>query len=49
VPFRDGQQLYPIEAWAADGEQKRNITIHFERSTPDENINTAAEAINEWF
>jgi hypothetical protein len=49
VPFRDGQQLYPIEAWAADGEQKRNITIHFERSTPEENINTAAEAINEWF
>jgi hypothetical protein len=49
VPFRDGQQLYPIEAFAADGEQKRNITIHFERSTPEENINTAAEAINEWF
>jgi hypothetical protein len=49
VPFRDGQQLYPIVAVAADGEQKRNITIHFERSTPEENINTAAEAINEWF
>jgi hypothetical protein len=49
VPFRDGQQLYPIEAWAADGEQKRNITIQFERSTPEENINTAEEAINEWF
>jgi uncharacterized protein YfaP (DUF2135 family) len=49
VPFRDGQQHYPIEAWAADGEQKRNITIYFERSTPEENINTAAEAINEWF
>jgi hypothetical protein len=49
VPFRDGQQLYPIEALAADGEQKRNITIQFERSTPEENINTAAEAVNEWF
>ena len=49
VPFRDGQQLYPIEAFAADGEQKRNITIQFERSTPEENVNTAAEAINEWF
>jgi len=49
VPFRDGQQLYPIEACAADGEQKRNITIQFERSTPEENINTAEEAINEWF
>jgi len=33
VPFRDGQQLYPIEAVAADGEQKRNITLEFSRST----------------
>ena len=49
VPFRDGQQLYPIEAFAADGEQKRNITIQFERSTPEQNVNTAEEAINEWF
>jgi hypothetical protein len=49
VPFRDGEQLYPIEACAADGEQKRNITIHFERSTPEQNVNTAEEAINEWF
>jgi len=49
VPFRDGEQLYPIEACAADGEQKRNITIQFERSTPEQNVNTAEEAINEWF
>jgi len=49
VPFRDGQQLYPIEACAADGEQKRNITIQFERSTPEQNVNTAEESIMEWF
>jgi hypothetical protein len=35
VPFRDGQQLYPIEAVAADGEQKRSMTMEFRRSTPD--------------
>jgi hypothetical protein len=33
VPFRDGQQIYPIKAVAADGEQKRNITLEFERRT----------------
>ncbi|MFM7236728.1 MAG: DUF4912 domain-containing protein, partial [Cyanobium sp.] len=35
VPFRDGQQVYPIEAVAADGEQKRSITLEFRRSTPE--------------
>ncbi|MCP9772675.1 DUF4912 domain-containing protein [Synechococcus sp. Tobar12-5m-g] len=49
VPFRDGQQLYPIEAIAADGEQKRNITLQFDRSTPDDNTNPANQAIAEWF
>ena len=49
VPFRDGQQVYPIEATAADGEQKRNITLEFSRTTPDAKVNTREEAIPEWF
>ena len=49
VPFRDGKQLYPIEATAADGEQKRNITLNFERVTPEDNTNPASEAQVEWF
>jgi hypothetical protein len=49
VPFRDGQQLYPIEAVAADGEQKRNITLEFNRSTPEDNSNPADKAVTEWF
>jgi uncharacterized protein len=49
VPFRDGQQLYPIEAVAADGEQKRTITLEFRRSTPEDNSNPASQAVAEWF
>jgi hypothetical protein len=49
VPFRDGQQLYPIEAVAADGEQKRNITLEFRRTTPAANVNTREAAVPEWF
>ncbi len=49
VPFRDGQQLYPIEAVAADGEQKRNITLEFNRVTPEDNSNPADKAVSEWF
>jgi len=49
VPFRDGQQLYPIEAIAADGEQKRSITLEFRRSTPEANVNTREAAVPEWF
>ena len=49
VPFRDGKQLYPIEATAADGAQKRNITLNFERVTPEDNTNPASEAQVEWF
>ncbi|MFO7630085.1 MAG: DUF4912 domain-containing protein [Prochlorococcaceae cyanobacterium] len=49
VPFRDGQQLYPIEAVAADGEQKRSITLEFQRSTPEDNSNPASQAVAEWF
>ncbi|MCP9901412.1 DUF4912 domain-containing protein, partial [Cyanobium sp. Cruz CV11-17] len=49
VPFRDGQQLYPIEAVAADGEQKRSITMEFRRSTPEANVNSREAAVAEWF
>jgi hypothetical protein len=49
VPFRDGQQLYPIEAVAADGEQRRNITLEFRRTTPEANVNSLEEAVPEWF
>jgi hypothetical protein len=49
VPFRDGQQLYPIEAVAADGEQKRSITLEFQRKTPLDQSNPADQAANEWF
>jgi len=49
VPFRDGQQIYPIKAVAADGDQKRNITLEFERRTPEDNTNTASQAVAEWF
>lgn len=49
VPFRDGQQLYPIEAIAADGEQKRSITLSFSRSTPEDHTNPKEAAQPEWF
>jgi hypothetical protein len=49
VPFRDGEQLYPIEAVAADGEQKRHITLAFNRTTPEDNSNPADQAQLEWF
>jgi hypothetical protein len=49
VPFRDGQQLYPIEAMAADGVQKRNITLEFRRSTPEDNSNPVSLSLAEWF
>jgi len=49
VPFRDGEQMYSIEATASDGEQKRNITLNFNRQTPEDNSNPASEAPAEWF
>ena len=49
VPFRDGQQNYPIKAVAVDGEQTRNITLEFERTTPEDNSNTPEQAKSEWF
>ena len=49
VPFRDGQQLYPIVAISADGEQRRSITLQFERTTPEDHTNPASAATLEWF
>ena len=49
VPFRDGQQFYAIEAVAVDGEQKRNITLNFDRNTPEDNSNPSDQAVTEWF
>lgn len=49
VPFRDGQQLYPIEAVAVDGQQKRSITLEFQRNTPEDHSNPADQAASEWF
>ncbi|MFQ6540075.1 MULTISPECIES: DUF4912 domain-containing protein [Aphanothece] len=49
VPFRDGEQLYPIRAVAADGEQERSIRLEFQRRTPEAQVNTREEAELAWF
>jgi hypothetical protein len=49
VPFRDGEQLYPIRAVAADGEQERWIELDFQRQTPKARVNSKEEALLEWF
>ncbi|MGB7248371.1 MAG: DUF4912 domain-containing protein, partial [Phormidesmis sp.] len=49
VAFPDGQIDYPIQAVAADGEQSRSVSLHFERETPERNTNTQADAQDEWF
>ena len=49
VPFRDGQQVNPIRAVAADGEQERSIRLEFQRSTPEAQVNSKEEALMEWF
>lgn len=49
VPFRDGQQVYPITAVAADGEQRRSITLEFSRRTPHAAGNSQDDAVAEWF
>jgi hypothetical protein len=49
VPFRDGEQLYPIRAVAADGEQERSIRLEFERRTPAARVNCKEDAVLEWF
>jgi hypothetical protein len=49
VPFRDGQQVYPIRAVAADGDQERSIRLEFQRSTPAALVNSKEEAVLDWF
>ena len=49
VPFRDGQQVYPIRAVAADGEQERWVRLEFQRNTPEALVNSKEEALVEWF
>jgi hypothetical protein len=49
VPFRDGEQLYPIRAVADDGEQERWIELDFQRHTPKARKNSKEEALLEWF
>jgi len=49
VPFRDGEQLYPIRAVAADGEQERAIRMEFQRRTPEARVNSREEAQLAWF
>lgn len=49
VPFRDGVQKYPIEATDLHGDQRRNITMQFERNTPQDNTNPSDHAQSEWF
>jgi ABC-type phosphate transport system substrate-binding protein len=48
LSFQDGQLRFPIMAVAADGEQMRNITLNFNRTTPVRRTNTKAEAQDEW-
>ena len=47
--FPDGEQNYPIRALAADGEQRRSITIDCRRTTPHANVNAREDAVSEWF
>jgi hypothetical protein len=49
VPFRDGEQLYPIRAIAIDGEQQRSIRLEFRRLTPEAQVNTREQAQLAWF
>jgi uncharacterized protein len=49
VPFADGEQLYPIRAVAADGEQQRSIRIDVQRQTPEARVNSREAAQLEWF
>lgn len=49
VPFADGDQLYPIRAVAADGEQERSIRLDFQRQTPEARVNSREQAQLEWF
>ena len=49
VPFRDGMQNYSIQATFIEGDQKRNITMQFERTTPEDNTSPKDQPHKEWF
>mgnify|MGYP001284162136 CR=1 FL=1 len=49
VPFRDGIQNYSIKAVDNDGDQMRNITMKFERETPEDHTNPNEKSESEWF
>tara|TARA_Y100001968_G_scaffold216737_1_gene199481 strand:- start:669 stop:1754 length:1086 start_codon:yes stop_codon:yes gene_type:complete len=49
VPFRDGIQNYPIKAIDSEGKEQRNITMKFERVTPEDNTNPKDKLSSEWF
>jgi uncharacterized protein len=49
IPFHDGTPRFPIVAIAKDGEQTRQITLDFRRSTSDRHTNTKFEAQDDWF
>ena len=49
VPFKDGEQHYPIRAVAADGQQQRSVHLAFQRQTPEAKVNLPEEAEPAWF
>ena len=49
VPFRDGVQNYVIEAVECAGDEKRHITMKFERITPVDNTTPIDNKSQEWF
>lgn len=49
VPFPDGLQSFPIAALTADGQQRRRITMTFERRTPFREDHRPGEARPDWF
>ena len=44
--LRIGEEIVPL---AADGEQRRSITLEFSRRTPDAGGNSQDDAVAEWF
>ncbi len=49
VPFRDGTQKYDIKAVDESGEQEKNISMKFDRTTPLDDTNEKDNAESEWF
>ena len=49
VPFRDGTQNYSIQAIDSQEKETRDITMKFDRVTPEDNTNPRDKASSEWF